>query len=225
MNNFALVTSTSNQLYMPNCSLLLVNLQDHGILRDGSKETIDSENDFARRTLAQDVNRHAAVVLEGRALGETNYSYDLNIIVLISCCAIWLTNSSNPNMDRQLDQNRQKPIQFWLRNWAMLLIFGGMQVSEKKLGIELILEELRQNDENWRSQLFSPNWAFYRCKHWEKKKKIKSARIQIPHNCVCRKKRNRPFLRRKKELVPWSWGTVKSERRWGMEHPCTEFVY
>ncbi|XP_074591941.1 general transcription and DNA repair factor IIH subunit TFB1-1-like [Curcuma longa] len=45
-----------------------IHLSDHGILRDGSKETIDSENDFARRTLAQDVNRHAAVVLEGRAL-------------------------------------------------------------------------------------------------------------------------------------------------------------
>lgn len=99
LNNFALITSTSNHLYLPNCSLLFVNLQDHGILRDGSKETIDSENDFARRTLAQDVNRHAAVVLEGRALGETNYSYNLNIILVISCCTIWLANSADPNMD------------------------------------------------------------------------------------------------------------------------------
>ncbi|RZS02829.1 hypothetical protein BHM03_00032917 [Ensete ventricosum] len=46
----------------------IVNFQDHGILRDGCKEIADSENDLARRTLAQDVNRHAAVVLEGRAL-------------------------------------------------------------------------------------------------------------------------------------------------------------
>ncbi|KAJ8499080.1 hypothetical protein OPV22_009632 [Ensete ventricosum] len=45
-----------------------IHLPDHGILRDGCKEIADSENDLARRTLAQDVNRHAAVVLEGRAL-------------------------------------------------------------------------------------------------------------------------------------------------------------
>ncbi|XP_008789678.1 general transcription and DNA repair factor IIH subunit TFB1-1-like isoform X1 [Phoenix dactylifera] len=45
-----------------------IHLPDHGILRDGSKETVDAENDIARRTLSQDLNRHAAVVLEGRAL-------------------------------------------------------------------------------------------------------------------------------------------------------------
>ncbi|XP_010913638.1 general transcription and DNA repair factor IIH subunit TFB1-1 isoform X2 [Elaeis guineensis] len=45
-----------------------IHLPDHGILRDGSKETADAENEFARRTLSQDLNRHAAVVLEGRAL-------------------------------------------------------------------------------------------------------------------------------------------------------------
>lgn len=53
-------------------NLLLVNSQDHGIHRDGLKETDDAESDFARRTLAHDVNRHAAVVLEGRALGRMN---------------------------------------------------------------------------------------------------------------------------------------------------------
>lgn len=45
-----------------------IHLPDHGILRDGSKETADAENELARRTLSQDLNRHAAVVLEGRAL-------------------------------------------------------------------------------------------------------------------------------------------------------------
>ncbi|CAL4996770.1 unnamed protein product [Urochloa decumbens] len=42
-----------------------IHLPDHGILRDGSKETVDTESEFARRTLSQELNRHAAVVLEG----------------------------------------------------------------------------------------------------------------------------------------------------------------
>ncbi|XP_031280444.1 general transcription and DNA repair factor IIH subunit TFB1-1-like isoform X1 [Pistacia vera] len=43
-------------------------LPDHGILRDGSKEVNESQNEFYRRTLLQDLNRHAAVVLEGRTV-------------------------------------------------------------------------------------------------------------------------------------------------------------
>ncbi|CAO2210122.1 unnamed protein product [Urochloa humidicola] len=42
-----------------------IHLPDHGILRDGSKETVDTESEFAKRTLSQELNRHAAVVLEG----------------------------------------------------------------------------------------------------------------------------------------------------------------
>ncbi|CAO2176454.1 unnamed protein product [Urochloa humidicola] len=42
-----------------------IHLPDHGILRDGSKETVDTDSEFARRTLSQELNRHAAVVLEG----------------------------------------------------------------------------------------------------------------------------------------------------------------
>ncbi|XP_062195574.1 general transcription and DNA repair factor IIH subunit TFB1-1-like isoform X2 [Phragmites australis] len=44
-----------------------IHLPDHGILRDGSKETVDTDSELARRTLSQDLNRHAAVVLEGRS--------------------------------------------------------------------------------------------------------------------------------------------------------------
>ncbi|KAG8047160.1 hypothetical protein GUJ93_ZPchr0008g13790 [Zizania palustris] len=44
-----------------------IHLPGHGIIHDGSKETIDTDSDFARRTLSQDLNRHAAVVLEGRS--------------------------------------------------------------------------------------------------------------------------------------------------------------
>ncbi|XP_044474277.1 general transcription and DNA repair factor IIH subunit TFB1-1-like isoform X2 [Mangifera indica] len=43
-------------------------LPDHGLLRDGSKELNESQNEFYRRTLLQDLNRHAAVVLEGRTV-------------------------------------------------------------------------------------------------------------------------------------------------------------
>ncbi|XVF19568.1 hypothetical protein REPUB_Repub11eG0122500 [Reevesia pubescens] len=43
-------------------------LPDHGILRDGSKEMTESQNELYKRTLSQDINRHAAVVLEGRAV-------------------------------------------------------------------------------------------------------------------------------------------------------------
>ncbi|XP_039132252.1 general transcription and DNA repair factor IIH subunit TFB1-1-like isoform X3 [Dioscorea cayenensis subsp. rotundata] len=42
--------------------------RDHGILRDGSKETVEGDNEFSRRTLSQDLNRHGSVVLEGRTL-------------------------------------------------------------------------------------------------------------------------------------------------------------
>ncbi|KAM0841809.1 hypothetical protein ACQ4PT_058771 [Festuca glaucescens] len=44
-----------------------IHLADHGILRDGSRETVDADSELARRTLSQDLNRHAAVVLEGRS--------------------------------------------------------------------------------------------------------------------------------------------------------------
>uniref|UniRef100_A0A0E0LTZ1 BSD domain-containing protein n=1 Tax=Oryza punctata TaxID=4537 RepID=A0A0E0LTZ1_ORYPU len=44
-----------------------IHLPDHGIIRDGIKETIDNDGELARRTLSQDLNRHAAVVLEGRS--------------------------------------------------------------------------------------------------------------------------------------------------------------
>ncbi|XP_071683336.1 general transcription and DNA repair factor IIH subunit TFB1-1-like [Lolium perenne] len=44
-----------------------IHLPDHGILCDGTKETTDTDIELARRTLSQDLNRHAAVVLEGRS--------------------------------------------------------------------------------------------------------------------------------------------------------------
>ncbi|KAM3211272.1 hypothetical protein ACQJBY_064826 [Aegilops geniculata] len=44
-----------------------IHLPDHGILRDGSRETTDIDSELARRTLSEDLNRHAAVVLEGRS--------------------------------------------------------------------------------------------------------------------------------------------------------------
>ncbi|GKV44560.1 hypothetical protein SLEP1_g51730 [Rubroshorea leprosula] len=43
-------------------------LPDHGIVREGSKEVTESQQELYRRNLSQDINRHAAVVLEGRAV-------------------------------------------------------------------------------------------------------------------------------------------------------------
>ncbi|KAL5786977.1 hypothetical protein ACOSP7_003926 [Xanthoceras sorbifolium] len=45
-----------------------MHLPDHGIFRDGSKELNESQHELYRRTLLQDLNRHAAVVLEGRTV-------------------------------------------------------------------------------------------------------------------------------------------------------------
>ncbi|XP_039003077.1 general transcription and DNA repair factor IIH subunit TFB1-1-like isoform X2 [Hibiscus syriacus] len=43
-------------------------LPDHGLFRDGNKEMAESQNELYKRTLSQDINRHAAVVLEGRTV-------------------------------------------------------------------------------------------------------------------------------------------------------------
>eukprot|EP00249_Psilotum_nudum_P007355 c20498_g1_i1 orf=159-2075(+) len=45
-----------------------LSLPGHGILRDGSKETALTDGSQVKRTLLRDLNRHAAVVLEGRPL-------------------------------------------------------------------------------------------------------------------------------------------------------------
>lgn len=50
-------------------SLHVLDTQDHGIFRDGGKDITESQHELYRRTLAHDLNRHAAVVLEGRAVG------------------------------------------------------------------------------------------------------------------------------------------------------------
>ncbi|KAL1815842.1 hypothetical protein DCAR_0520176 [Daucus carota subsp. sativus] len=50
-------------------------LPDHGLSRDVSKDLTDSQYDLYKRSFLQDLNRHAAVVLEGRSvdveLGDT----------------------------------------------------------------------------------------------------------------------------------------------------------
>uniref|UniRef100_A0A164YDG4 BSD domain-containing protein n=1 Tax=Daucus carota subsp. sativus TaxID=79200 RepID=A0A164YDG4_DAUCS len=55
--------------------LIAVYMQDHGLSRDVSKDLTDSQYDLYKRSFLQDLNRHAAVVLEGRSvdveLGDT----------------------------------------------------------------------------------------------------------------------------------------------------------
>ncbi|VVA94579.1 unnamed protein product [Arabis nemorensis] len=43
-------------------------LMDHGIQRDGTSDIVEPHNDQFKRSLVQDLNRHAAVVLEGRSI-------------------------------------------------------------------------------------------------------------------------------------------------------------
>lgn len=45
-----------------------IHLPDHGLSRDDSKEAIDSPYEEYRRSLSQVLNRHGAVVLEGRSI-------------------------------------------------------------------------------------------------------------------------------------------------------------
>ncbi|XP_011007561.1 PREDICTED: probable RNA polymerase II transcription factor B subunit 1-1 isoform X1 [Populus euphratica] len=45
-------------------------LPDHGIVCDGSKEITELQHELYRRTLSQDLNRHAAVVLQGTTIDE-----------------------------------------------------------------------------------------------------------------------------------------------------------
>lgn len=45
-------------------------MQDHGLSRDVSKDLTDSQYDLYKRSFLQDLNRHAAVVLEGRSVGD-----------------------------------------------------------------------------------------------------------------------------------------------------------
>lgn len=47
-------------------------------MRDGQKDTPETETEVSRRTLSQDLNRHAAVVLEGRTLGKKLFHLRLN---------------------------------------------------------------------------------------------------------------------------------------------------
>jgi transcription initiation factor TFIIH subunit 1 len=44
-------------------------MQDHGIFRDGSKDTTESQHEQYKRTFLQDLNRQGEVVLEGRTIG------------------------------------------------------------------------------------------------------------------------------------------------------------
>ncbi|GMH21897.1 hypothetical protein Nepgr_023740 [Nepenthes gracilis] len=47
-------------------------MPDHGIPRDGNKEISDSQYDQYKRNLLQDLNRHAAVVLQGRGIDDVD---------------------------------------------------------------------------------------------------------------------------------------------------------
>ncbi|KAK1269455.1 putative RNA polymerase II transcription factor B subunit 1-1 [Acorus gramineus] len=79
-----------------------MHLPDHGILRDGNKETSDLENEIPVRTFAHDINRHAAVVLEGRALDvELGDTRTVAEELARSKQAELATETSDENIDRE----------------------------------------------------------------------------------------------------------------------------
>lgn len=64
--------SVSKLLYLSSLTLVaLYKIQDHGIVRDGSKEITESQHELYIRTLSQELNRHAAVVLQGTPIGKS----------------------------------------------------------------------------------------------------------------------------------------------------------
>ncbi|KAK1293252.1 putative RNA polymerase II transcription factor B subunit 1-1 [Acorus calamus] len=76
--------------------------RDHGILRDGNKETSDLEIEIPVRTFAHDINRHAAVVLEGRALDvELGDTRTVAEELARSKQAELATETSDENIDRE----------------------------------------------------------------------------------------------------------------------------
>ncbi|XXG84813.1 hypothetical protein AAC387_Pa11g0038 [Persea americana] len=80
-----------------------LHLPDHGILRDGIKErNTDVENELTKRTLLQDINRHAAVVLEGRTLDvELGDTRTVAEALARSKQAELATGSSNENQNQE----------------------------------------------------------------------------------------------------------------------------
>ncbi|KAG8488662.1 hypothetical protein CXB51_016727 [Gossypium anomalum] len=72
-------------------------LPDHGIFREGNKEMTESQNELYKRSLSQDINRHAAVVLEGRAVV---FLFE-NIHVSLDCIC-----SMNLNVDVELEDTK-----------------------------------------------------------------------------------------------------------------------
>ncbi|KAK1291680.1 putative RNA polymerase II transcription factor B subunit 1-1 [Acorus calamus] len=79
-----------------------MHLPDHGILRDGNKETSDLEIEIPVRTFAHDINRHAAVVLEGRALDvELGDTRTVAEELARSKQAELATETSDENIDRE----------------------------------------------------------------------------------------------------------------------------
>lgn len=47
-------------------------IKDHGIFQEGEKDTMDPQYRLYKRSLALDLNRHAAVVLEGKSVGKAS---------------------------------------------------------------------------------------------------------------------------------------------------------
>ncbi|KAG0446850.1 hypothetical protein HPP92_028605 [Vanilla planifolia] len=81
-----------------------LHLPGHGILHGGRKDTSDAENELSRRTLSQDLNRHAAVVLEGRTLDVESG----DIMAVAEAHVMSKKGSSIETSDKSENQERQE---------------------------------------------------------------------------------------------------------------------
>lgn len=80
-------------------------LPDHGIVRDGSKEITESQHELYIRTLSQELNRHAAVVLQGTPIDEEQLK-DTQTVAEALKQSRQGQNASNEETDMNANQDR-----------------------------------------------------------------------------------------------------------------------
>lgn len=80
-------------------------LPDHGIVRDGSKEITESQHELYIRTLSQELNRHAAVVLQGTPIDEEQLK-DTQTVAEALKQSKQGQNASNEETDMNANQDR-----------------------------------------------------------------------------------------------------------------------
>ncbi|KAH8507592.1 hypothetical protein H0E87_009947 [Populus deltoides] len=108
-------------------------LPDHGIVRDGSKEITELQHELYRRTLSQDLNRHAAVVLQGSPIDEEQLK-DTQTVAEALERSKQGQNTSNEEADINANQDR------------LSRILKMMEIDDLQASIDLPLAPLSIKD-------------------------------------------------------------------------------